>query len=101
MMYKKKKESAWLTILLAEMDFDQSPAAQSVWYQDLAEKYDRLCAQLCGKLDDRRAELLRQVLECRGIMEREHNLHYLRQGLIRGAELADRIEIDKNPLIFS
>ena len=85
-----------LVLLMAQKTFEESPAAQEAEYQDLAAEYEKFRDRLCGKLDDRRVELLRMLLDLRGQMEFEHNLYYLRQGLIWGSAMADKIEISRD-----
>lgn len=96
-----EKQLARLTLLMMNEDFEKSPAAQETQYQEMAEEYNRLCAQLYDKLDDRRGETLRELLRLRDQLEYEHNLHYLMRGVLRGVELGGRIEIPGEKLTLS
>ena len=96
-----EKQLTYLTTLLMKEDFEKSPAAQEPGYQDLVAEYDRICAKLYSKLDERRAELLRQMLELLGQREYEHNLHYLRRGIAIGVELAGNIELSGQTYTFA
>ncbi len=95
------KQLTELTLLMMEEDFEKSPAAQELEYQELVEACDRVCAKLCGKLDDRRVEILQELLMLRDQMEYTHSLHYLQRGIARGADLAGRAEIPGELLTFS
>ena len=82
----------YLTTLLMKENFEKSPAAREPGYQDLVAEYEKVRGKLTDKLDDRRAELLRQMLDLMGQREYEHNLHYLQRGIAIGLELAGNIE---------
>ncbi len=78
--------------------FDGSPVSKMDRYQALAQREDRLRRRFCDGLDDKKVELLEQLLEVRDRMEFERDLYYLWRGILLGAE---GIEITKDPGIFT
>lgn len=88
-----EKQLTRLTLLMMKENFSESPAAQEPQYLETVERYAKLSTRLWDKLDDRRREMLRELLELRDQMEYDHNLHYLMRGVLRGVDLADNIEL--------
>ena len=79
-----EEETARLTLFLIREDIEKSPEGQERTYQDLREQYERLRQGLAEKLDDRRLELLEELLELRDQLEYERSLHYLNRAFARG-----------------
>lgn len=79
-----EEETARLTLFLIREDIEKSPEGQERTYQDLREQYEGLRQGLTERLDDRRVELLEELLELRDRLEYERCLHYLNRVFVRG-----------------
>ena len=90
-----------LAVLIVAKKFEDSMEAQVPCYRELAERADKIRTRLCAKLDDRRLELLEELLTLLDQMEYERELYYAKRGLKQGLEWAGRIENRGERILFS